>query len=171
VTGKCDYCSHENGTHYPTCPLRPGVEHPAPPRQEAFAKIETPPLLMFDEGQFWLEVFIENRLYRAPMGDGRYHAQRVFELIVGPSIAPRVADAADPAIRRQVPGRPPTQRQVADASSCWPTNPAVGKTGAAIMAADYVLARTILVVTTASGRSCGGRLRGVVELRPPRAGR
>lgn len=31
--------------------------------------------------------------------------------------------------------------------------PRVGKTGAAIMAADYVLARTILVVTTASGRS------------------
>jgi SNF2 family DNA or RNA helicase len=30
--------------------------------------------------------------------------------------------------------------------------PRVGKTGAAILAADYVLARTILVVTTASGR-------------------
>jgi SWI/SNF-related matrix-associated actin-dependent regulator 1 of chromatin subfamily A len=31
--------------------------------------------------------------------------------------------------------------------------PRVGKTGAAIMAADYIFARTILVVTTASGRS------------------
>jgi SWI/SNF-related matrix-associated actin-dependent regulator 1 of chromatin subfamily A len=31
-------------------------------------------------------------------------------------------------------------------------DPRVGKTGAAIMACDYVLARKILVVTTASGR-------------------
>jgi SWI/SNF-related matrix-associated actin-dependent regulator 1 of chromatin subfamily A len=32
-------------------------------------------------------------------------------------------------------------------------SPRVGKTGAAILAADYIFARTILVVTTASGRS------------------
>ena len=35
--------------------------------------------------------------------------------------------------------------------------PRCGKTGTAIMAADYVLARTILVVTTASGRSVWDR--------------
>lgn len=35
--------------------------------------------------------------------------------------------------------------------------PRVGKTGSAIMAADYVMARTILVITTASGRPNWGR--------------
>jgi hypothetical protein len=55
-----------------------------------------PPSLHREEGEFYLHCAFqyggESYLLRVPLGDGRYHAERVMQLIVAPAIAPRVGD-------------------------------------------------------------------------------
>ncbi len=58
--------------------------------------ITTPPMLLHDEGQFWVEMLVpigaQMLSVRAPVGDGRYLAERVHQMIVAPAIAPRPLD-------------------------------------------------------------------------------
>lgn len=56
----------------------------------------TPPTIRKEGKDFVLDVVatINGVQYRitAPLGDGRYHAESVFERIMAPAIAPRVTD-------------------------------------------------------------------------------
>ena len=54
--------------------------------------LETPPRIVFDRGQYWLEVIVNGEQHRAPLGDGRYFAEMVFARIVAPAISPRRTD-------------------------------------------------------------------------------
>ena len=58
----------------------------------------TPPALTGGRGawSYTVAVTIDGQPYevKVPIGDGRYHAERMFELIVGPLIAPRPLDPA-----------------------------------------------------------------------------
>lgn len=55
-----------------------------------------PPAIVREEGEFWVTVTfnLDGQTYciRSPIGDGRYHAERVHKLIVAPAIAPRSLD-------------------------------------------------------------------------------
>jgi hypothetical protein len=55
-----------------------------------------PPTIHREEGEFFVKVTFhmdgETYCVRAPLGDGRYHAERVHKLIVAPAIAPRPLD-------------------------------------------------------------------------------
>lgn len=57
---------------------------------------EVPPTLSYEEGEFFITTTfnLDGQTYavRAPIGDGRYHAERVMALIVSPAIAPRPLD-------------------------------------------------------------------------------
>lgn len=54
--------------------------------------LDTPPRITFEKGQYWIEVLVEGERHRAPLGDGRYFAECVFERIVAPAISPRRTD-------------------------------------------------------------------------------
>ena len=54
--------------------------------------LDTPPRIVFENGEYWLEVVIGQDRHRAPLGDGRYFAQCVFERIVAPALSPRKTD-------------------------------------------------------------------------------
>lgn len=55
-----------------------------------------PPVLHRTDGELWITTTFEfeGRTYAvsAPIGDGRYHAQRVFDLVIGPALAPHPLD-------------------------------------------------------------------------------
>lgn len=57
---------------------------------------ECPPTLTLQEGEFYITTTfnLDGTTYavRAPIGDGRYHAERVMDLIVAPAISPRPLD-------------------------------------------------------------------------------
>ncbi|HWU19396.1 MAG TPA: hypothetical protein VN155_17070 [Devosia sp.] len=56
-----------------------------------------PPVLRRANGELEVEIIFhidgESYSVSAPIGDGRYHVQRVFDLIIGPAIAPHPTDA------------------------------------------------------------------------------
>lgn len=56
-----------------------------------------PPSVRWQEGELWVFVSFtgpdgESYMVRAPAGDGRYLAERVFALVVAPAISPRALD-------------------------------------------------------------------------------
>lgn len=56
-----------------------------------------PPSLRITNGELCIVTTFnlndETYMVSASIGDGRYHAQRVFDLIIGPAIAPHPTDA------------------------------------------------------------------------------